>query len=171
LTVGTSIAGTSNHLAALLFKSTQKLDFTVVPYRGPAELSVALLRNEVDLVVNAYGGLRSSIEAQQVRPLAVTSAAPEPELPDVPTMKEAGVPDFVVTSWNALYGPKDMPQHAVDVLAKATTDVLQDTDLVARFKAIGFDVWPAPADQLDQRMRLEIDRWAAVIKEAGIPKQ
>jgi tripartite-type tricarboxylate transporter receptor subunit TctC len=117
LVVGTSSAGTSNYLAALLFKSAQKLDFTVVPYRGPSELSVALLRNDVDLVVNAYGGLRTAIEAGQVRALAVTSAGGVPELPDVPTMKEAGVPDFVVTSWNALYGPKDMPQQAVDVLA------------------------------------------------------
>ena len=64
LNVGTSSVGTSNHLAALLFKSTQKLNFTVVPYRGPAELSVALLRNEVDLVINAYGGLRAGDRGQ-----------------------------------------------------------------------------------------------------------
>jgi tripartite-type tricarboxylate transporter receptor subunit TctC len=62
LTIGTSNAGTSNYLAALLFKSLQKLAVTVVPYRGPANLSVALLRNDVDLVVNAYGGLRPQIE-------------------------------------------------------------------------------------------------------------
>jgi Domain of unknown function (DUF305)/Tripartite tricarboxylate transporter family receptor len=57
LTVGTSSAGTTNYLAALLFKSMQNLDFTVVPYRGPSELTVALLRNDVDLVINSYGGL------------------------------------------------------------------------------------------------------------------
>src|ERR1700744_5487039 len=120
LSAGTSSAGTSNHLTALLFKSVQLLDFTVVPYRGPAELSVALLRNDVDLVVNAYGGLRAAIDAKQIRPLATTSAARLPELPDVPTMKEAGVDNFVVSSWNGLYGPKDMPQDAVDTLARAT---------------------------------------------------
>jgi tripartite-type tricarboxylate transporter receptor subunit TctC len=171
LTVGTSSAGTSNHLAALLFKSTQKLDYTVVPYRGPSELSVALLRNEVDLVVNAYGGLRSAIEAKEVRPLAVTSAERIPELSDVPTMKEAGVADFEVTSWNALYGPKDMPQPAVDVLARATTEILQRPDVIAQYRAIGFDARPLAAAPLDQRMRLEIDRWASVITQAGISKQ
>jgi len=57
LTVGTSSAGTTNYLAALLFKSMQNLDFTVVPYRGPSELTVALLRNDVDLVINSYEGL------------------------------------------------------------------------------------------------------------------
>jgi tripartite-type tricarboxylate transporter receptor subunit TctC len=171
LTVGTSSAGTSNHLAALLFKSDQKLDYTVVPYRGPSELSVALLRNEVDLVVNAYGGLRAAIEAKQVRALAVTSAKRIPELPDVPTMKEAGVPDFDVTSWNALYGPKGMPQQAIDVLAQATTEILQRPDVVAQYKAIGFEAKPIAAAALDQRMRFEIDRWAKVIAQAGISKQ
>ena len=171
LNVGTSSAGTSNHLAALLFKSTQNLNFTVVPYKGPAELSVALLRNEVDLVINAYGGLRAGIEAKQVRPLAVTSAERIPELPDVPTMKEAGVADFDVTSWNSLYGPKGMPQQAIDVLARATTEILQRPDVIAQYKAIGFDARPIPAAALDQRMRFEIDRWAKVIVQAGISKQ
>ena len=171
LNVGTSSAGTSNHLAALLFKSTQNLNFTVVPYKGPAELSVALLRNEVDLVINAYGGLRAGIDAKQVRPLAVTSAERLPELPDVPTMKEAGVADFDVTSWNALYGPKAMPQQAIDVLARATTEILQRPDVIAQYKAIGFDARPIPAAALDQRMRFEIDRWAKVIAQAGIGKQ
>lgn len=171
LNVGTSSAGTSNYLAALLFKFTQNLNFTVVPYKGPAELSVALLRNEVDLVINAYGGLRAGIEAKQVRPLAVTSVKRIPELPDVPTMTEADVRNFDVTSWNALYGPKGMPQQAIDVVARATTEILRRPDIIAQFKAIGFDARPIGAVALDQRMRFEIDRWARVNAQAGIRKQ
>jgi tripartite-type tricarboxylate transporter receptor subunit TctC len=171
LSAGTSSAGTSNHLTALLFKSAQHLDFTVVPYRGPAELSVALLRNDVDLVVNAYGGLRAAIDAKQIRPLAVTSAARLAELPDVPTMKESGVDDFVVSSWNGLYGPEDMPQQAVDVLARAATEALAQPDVKAQFKEIGFDARALPADAQDKLMRTEIDRWAKVIADAGISKQ
>jgi tripartite-type tricarboxylate transporter receptor subunit TctC len=171
LTIGTSSAGTSNYLAALLFKSMQRLDVTVVPYRGPAELSVALLRNDIDLVVNAYGGLRPQIAAGQIRPLAVTSAERVPELPNVPTMAEAGVPDYVVTSWNSLYGPKAMPDQAVATLAGAATQILNDASIKARFKEVGFDAHALPADALDQRMRTEIDRWAGVIANAGIKKQ
>jgi len=171
LTVGTSNAGTSNYLAALLFKSLAKLDITIVPYRGPAELTVALLRNDIDLVVNAYGGLRPQIEAGKIRPLAITSANRIADLPDVPTMKEAGVPDFVVTSWNALYGPKDMPDEAVDALSRAATPILDDPDVKARFREVGFDAQALPPSALDQRMRSEIDRWSKVIADAGIPKQ
>jgi tripartite-type tricarboxylate transporter receptor subunit TctC len=149
----------------------QKLDFTVVPYRGPTELSVALLRNDVDLVINAYGGLRAAIEAKQVRALAVTSAARVPELPDVPTMAEAGVADFEVTSWNALYGPKDMPQDAADTLARATTEILKRPDVIAKYATIGFVAQPLAADALAQRMRSDIERWARVIGEAHINKQ
>lgn len=170
LTIGTSSAGTSNYLAALLFKSAQNLAVTVVPYRGPAELSVALLRNDVDLVVNAYGGLRPQIEAGKIRALAVTSAARLAELPDVPTMAEAGVPDYVVTSWNSLYGPKAMPDQAVDILSHASTQILGDPGVKAKFKEAGFDAKALPAAELDRRMRTEIDRWARVIADAGLEK-
>jgi tripartite-type tricarboxylate transporter receptor subunit TctC len=171
LTIGTSTAGTSNHLAALLFKASEKLGITVVPYRGPSELSVALLRNDIDLVVNAYGGLRPQIEAGQIRPLAVTSANRLPELPDVPTMTEAGLADYIVTSWNSLYGPKAMPDQAVEILKRAATEVLGDPAVKARFKEAGFDAIALPADLLDARMRSETERWARVIAEAGIEKQ
>jgi tripartite-type tricarboxylate transporter receptor subunit TctC len=143
----------------------------VVPYRGPAELSVALLRNDIDLVVNAYGGLRSQIEAGKIRPLAVTSANRLAELPEVPTMAEAGVPDYIVTSWNALYGPKDMPDQAVDTLGRVATQILDDPNVEARFKEAGFEARAVPPSALDQRMRSEIERWARVISDAAISKQ
>ena len=171
LTVGTSSPGTTNYLAALLMRSMQNLDFTVVPYRGPSELSVALLRSEVDVVINAYGGLRSQISARQIRPLAITAASRDPDLPDVPTMQEAGVPDFVVVSWNALYGPKDMPAVAADMLGRAATEILEEQEVKARFKEIGFDARPLAAEPLDARMRSEIERWARVIVEGGLEKQ
>jgi tripartite-type tricarboxylate transporter receptor subunit TctC len=171
LTVGTSSPGTTNYLAALLMRSKQNLDFTVVPYRGSSELSVALLRNEVDVIINAYGGLRSQISAKQIRPLAITSAGRDPDLPDVPTMQETGVPNFVVVSWNALYGPKDIPVAAVDIVGRAATEILEQPDVNARFKEIGFEARPLAAGPLDQRMRSEIERWARVITEGGLEKQ
>jgi tripartite-type tricarboxylate transporter receptor subunit TctC len=83
------------------------------------------LRNNGDLVINAYGGLRSQIGTKQIRPRAVTSDGRDPDLPDVPTAQEAGLPDFAVVSWNALYGPKDIPQQSVDILGRAATEILE----------------------------------------------
>jgi tripartite-type tricarboxylate transporter receptor subunit TctC len=171
LTFGTSSAGTTNHLTALLFKSALGLDFVVVPYKGPTDLSVALMRNDIDVVVNAYGGLRQGIEQGQIRVLATTTAARLPQLPDVPTMQESGVADFDVSSWNALYAPVGTPAEVIHTIGKAVTDVLSEAGMQQRFRELGLQVKTAPADQIAQRMRLESDRWSRAIAESGIEKQ
>jgi tripartite-type tricarboxylate transporter receptor subunit TctC len=171
LNIGTSGAGTSNNLVAHLFALQSDLKVTIVPYRGPSELQIAIERGDIDLLVNAYAGLQGVLQAHQVRALAITSAKRDPELPDVPTMAEAGVANFVATSWNAFYGPKGMPSEDVKVLEVAVTTILQDPDTVAKFKSIGFDVIAMAPDQLGKRMEDEIDRWHIVIEAAGIEKQ
>ena len=171
LVIGTSSAGTSNHLTALLFKSVLNLDVVIVPYRGPSELSIALLRKDVDLVVNAYGGLRQGIADHQIRALATTNATRLDELPDVPTMAEAGVPDFEVTSWNGLYAHANAPAESVDIIGRAVTTILSQDDVKAKFKEIGFIAKPVPADAFDHRMRTEIERWSKVIADAHIERK
>ena len=171
LKIGTSSAGTSNNLAALLFTLNMKLKVTVVPYRGPAELEVALLRNDVDVVVNAYGGLQGAIKAGQIRVLSVTSATRDSRLPDVPTMAEQGVPDFDITSWNGLYGPKGMPAQAVSVLESNVSALLKEPETIAKFKTLGFEALPVPHEKFADRMEAEIKRWGGVIEAAGIQKK
>jgi tripartite-type tricarboxylate transporter receptor subunit TctC len=171
LTFGTSSAGTTNHLAALLFKSVTELNLVVVPYRGPAELTIALLRNDVDVVINAYGGLRQGIERKEIRALATTTAARIPQLPEVPTAREVGVADFEVSSWNGLYAPVGTPPDVVATLSKAITEVLAEKDIQQRHRELGLEVSPTPSDQLAKRMRSESDRWGKVINESGIEQQ
>ncbi len=171
INVGTSSAGTSNHLTALLFKSVLNLDITIVPYRGPSELSIALIRKDVDLVVNAYGGLRQGIDDKQIRALATTSAERLAELPDVPTMAEAGVPNFEISSWNALYAPARAPEAALQVIRQATTEILSQDDVKAKFREIGFVAKALPPGVQDELMRSEIERWAKVIAESGIERR
>jgi tripartite-type tricarboxylate transporter receptor subunit TctC len=171
LTFGTSSAGTTNHLAALLFKSATGLDVTVVPYRGPAELSIALIRNDVDVVINAYGGLRQAIERNEIRALATTTAVRIPQLPDVPTAQEEGVADFEASSWNGLYVPLGTPPDVIAALRKSITEVLSEKDIQARHRELGLQISATPGEQLAQRMRVESARWGKVIAEAGIEKQ
>lgn len=171
LNVGTSSAGTSNHLVALLFKSVLGLDILVVPYRGPSELSIALLRKDIDIVINPYGGLRQGITDKQIRALAATSSARLDELPDVPTMAEAGVPDFEIASWNALYAPANMPADAMDTIREAVTGILSQAGVKEKFREIGFAARALPPDLLDRRMRSEIERWAKVIADSGIERR
>jgi tripartite-type tricarboxylate transporter receptor subunit TctC len=171
LNVGTANAGTSNHLTTLLFKSTLNLDFLVVPHRGPSELTVALYRNDLDMVVNAYGGLRQGIDEGKIRVLAVTSPARSAVLPEVPTAQEAGVAGFEVLTWNGLYAPAGTPKEAVALLEREVQAVLVEPDVVKRFLDLSVQARPTSAEALDQRMRSEIERWTKVINDAGIERR
>jgi tripartite-type tricarboxylate transporter receptor subunit TctC len=171
LNVGTANAGTSNHLTTLLFKSTLNLDFLVVPHRGPSELTVALLRNDLDMVVNAYGGLRQGVDDGKIRVLAVTSPARSALLPDVPTTQEAGVPGFEVVTWNGLYAPAGTPKEIVGRLGDEVRAILAEPDVVKRFLDLALQARPTSAETLGQRMASEIERWTRVINDAGIERR
>jgi tripartite-type tricarboxylate transporter receptor subunit TctC len=171
LNVGTSAAGTSNHLTALLFKGAAKLDFVVVPYRGASELTVALLRNDLDLVINAYGGLRQGIEKGDIRVLATSTSARVPQFPDVPTVQELGIAGFDVSSWNGLYAPAKTPPEIVAKLTAAMREVMKEPEMAKRFADLGLTVRPFEPQELDKRMKVEIERWSKVIDEAGIERQ
>lgn len=171
LNVGTSPPGTTNYLAALLFKKAAGVDFTVVPFHGATDLTVALLRNDVDVVINAYGGYRQALAEGKLRALAITTAQRSAFLPDVPTMKEAGIADFEVSSWNGIYAPTGTPAPLVERLGQAIKTALADPELVAKFRNLGIETWPGTAAELDARMRAEITRWNRVVDAAGIERQ
>jgi len=171
LNVGTANAGTSNHLTALLFKSTLNLDFLVVPHRGPSELSVALYRNDLDLVVNAYGGLRQGIDDGKIRVLAVSSPSRSPLLPDAPTAQEAGVAGFEVLTWNGLYAPAGTPKEAIALLEREVQAILTEPDVIKRFLDLSVQARPTSAEVLGRRMASEIERWTKVINDAGIERR
>jgi tripartite-type tricarboxylate transporter receptor subunit TctC len=171
LNVGTSDAGTTPYLTALRFKKAAGIDFTIVPFHGASELTVALLRNDVDVVLNAYGGYRQGLADQQLRALAITTASRSSFLPDVPTMQEAGLPNLEVSSWNGIFAPAHTPAPLLDRLAQEIRAALAEPELAKKFRDLGVEVWPAPAAELSARMRSEIGRWNRVVDEAGIERQ
>jgi tripartite-type tricarboxylate transporter receptor subunit TctC len=168
LNFGTSQPGTTNYMAAILFKSVLNLDVAVVPYRGPSELMVALLQNDLDVVVNAYGGLKSGILQGQIRALATTAKVRSKLFPDVPTVMESGVPDYDASSWNSLYAPARTPPEAIQVVQKAVLEVLAENNIKTRFHDLGIEVMPYTAEQVDARMRSDTAKWAKVLAQAGI---
>jgi tripartite-type tricarboxylate transporter receptor subunit TctC len=171
LNVGTSDAGTTPYLAALLFKRAAKVDFTIVPFHGAPDLTVALLRNDVDVVINAYGGYRASITSKQLRVLATTTAHRSSFLPNVPTTQEAGVANFEVASWNGIEAPAGTPASAVERLTKAFQAALADPDLVTKFRDFGVETWTGSPADLSSRMQAEITRWNRVVDDNHIERQ
>lgn len=171
LNVGTSAAGTTPYLAALLFKKAAGLDFAIVPYKGAPDLTVALLRNDIDVAINAYGGYREALTDKKLRALAATTASRTVFLPDVPTTREAGIADFEVSSWNGLFAPARTPAAAVERLTRALHAALAEPELIDKFHDLGIEAWPGSATELAARMKSEIARWNKVVDDNAIERE
>ena len=171
LNVGSIVVGSTQNLTAQLFKSMSAAEIIIVPYRTSPDELVALLRGDIQLEIEFYAALAPSLQSGQVRALATSGPQRSPELPDIPTVREAGVPDFDVTSWNALYAPAGTPAAVIDKLNQALNEVLTDPDLKERALVLGIDAKGSTPAEIDARMRSDIEKWATVIASAGIAKQ
>jgi tripartite-type tricarboxylate transporter receptor subunit TctC len=169
--LGSIVVGSTQNLTAQLFKSMAGADIVIVPFRTSPEELVALLRNDIQIEDEFYAALKPSLESGQVRALATSGPRRSPELPNVPTVAEAGVPGFDVTSWNAIYAPAGTPGPIVDKLNAALRDVLAEPDLKKRALDLGIDAKGSTPAEMDARMRSDIDKWSKVIESAHIPKQ
>lgn len=170
LNVATITAGSTQHLTAELFKSTAGLDFVIVPSRTTGEAVVALLRNDVDMVIDFYAALKPGIQDNKTRALAWTGPTPSPAMPEVPSAIKA-VPGFEVVSWNAMYAPAGTPQPIIETLNKGLREVLVDPDLKKRAIDFGIDLKASTPAEIDARLKSDIVKWGDVIKRAGIERQ
>jgi tripartite-type tricarboxylate transporter receptor subunit TctC len=171
LNVGTINVGSTQNLTAQLFKSMAKANFVIVPFRGSPDVLVGLLRNDVQMDMDFYAAVKPSLDSGNARAIATTGARRSPELPNVPTVQEAGVPGFEVTAWNALYAPAGTPQAVIDTLNGALRDVLADPALKKQALALGIDARASTPAELDARLRADIAKWGKVIAQAHIPKE
>jgi tripartite-type tricarboxylate transporter receptor subunit TctC len=171
INIAAIVVGSTQDLTAELFKSMSGADFVIVPFRTSPDESIALLRGDVQMEVEFYAALKPSLQSGQARPLATSGSKRSPEQPDVPTAAEAGVPNFNVTSWNALYAPAGTPQPIIDKLNAALREVLADPDLKKRALDLGIDAKGSTPAEIDALMRSDIAKWTKVIEEAHIPKQ
>jgi tripartite-type tricarboxylate transporter receptor subunit TctC len=171
LNVGTSAPGTTPYLTALLLKKAAGIDFAIVPFRGAADLSIALLRNDIDLVINAYGAVRQNLMDKQLRAIATTTLSRPSFLPEVPTAHESAIPNFEVSSWNGIFAPAQTPPAVIGRLAQEIQATLAEPEVAKRFVERGVEIWPAPAAELSKRLKDEIARWNRVIDDAGIARE
>jgi len=142
-----------------------------VPFKGSSPALVALMSGEVDMGTMAVPGAIPIVRAGRVRPLAVLSANREPALPDVPTMKESGVDDFVVPIWYGILAPAGTPREIVNRLNSEIHKALASADLKQRLAASGVEPLINTPEQFADFIKSEIVRYAKVIKDAGIKAQ
>ncbi len=171
LNIGTINVGSTQNLSAELLKATTGIDVAIIPFRATPDAVVALLRNDVQIVIDIYAALRAGLSDNKLKALAVTGTARTEAISSVPTVIESGVRGYEVTSWNALYAPAGTPPEIVARLNQALREILSDPDLKKRFLEFGIEAKPSTPVELDARMRGDIAKWGAVIEKAKIPKQ
>ena len=137
ISIGSPGPGTSPHLSGVLFAARTGVNAVHVPFRGAAQTIPAMLSGDVTFAVDNLASYISQIESGAMRALAITSGKRWPTLPNVPTMAEAGVKDFVVTSWGAYVMPAGTPQAIVDKIAAAHKEIAADQAMQKRFLAAG----------------------------------
>ena len=168
LTIGTVSAGSTQNLAAQLFKTVAGIDAVVVPYKATPALVVALRNGEVDVAFEILGPMLPQLQAKAVEALAVTSARRFPGLPAVPTVQEAGVTGYQVSSWNGLAAPRGTPAAVIERLNQAARHAVASPAVQARLEPLGVRLQAGAPGQLAQLLASEIVRWREVQRAAGI---
>jgi tripartite-type tricarboxylate transporter receptor subunit TctC len=165
---GSAGPGTTLHMSAEWFKANTGVQAVHIPFKGSGPEVVALAGGQVDFAMENLGAVQPMVQAGRVRLLAVASPARHPHVPDVPTFKEAGLPDVNLATWIFLMAPAATPDTVVSLLNRTVNDILKMPDTREKLLQQGFVQAGGSVEEMAQRMRDEAVLWGTVIKNAGI---
>ncbi len=159
--------GAPPHMLAAWFKSLTDTDIVVVPYRGGANVLTDLMGGQIDLAVETSSILLPHFRDGSLRPLGTPSPKRLPELPDVPTMTESGVPGFIASSWTGIVAPPGTPRPIVDKLNRAVNANLAAAGFQAKLTALGAKAMPGTPADYATFLTAELPKWIAMAKLSG----
>lgn len=163
--------GATPHLSAELLKSLAKIDIVHVPYKGDTPAFIDLLAGQVDMMITVVQSTLVHIKSGKLRPLAVTGLKRTASLPDVPSMSEAGVKGYELTSWKGVIAPPGMPSDLVDRLNGAMVKTIAANDVREKLVAVGSEPESSSPEQFAQQIRDDVAKFARIVKSAGITPQ
>jgi tripartite-type tricarboxylate transporter receptor subunit TctC len=166
--------GSITHTTCLLLHSLLGIRPAFVPFTGAAPAMNALLGGQVDYICNAIPDAVQQVQSGAAKGFAISTAERSPALPNVPTAKEAGLPEFQASAWNALFAPRNTPKVVLDKLADALDKALDDTNVRTRLLDLGCDIPDKTMrgqQPLAALVKSEIARWTPIIKAANVKGQ
>ena len=159
--------GSGQHLFMALLASMTGVQLNHIPYRGSGQATTDLLAGVVVASIPGTAGMVGHIKAGKLRPLAVTGVKRSPQLPDVPTIAESGVPGYEAYVWMGLLAPKGTPQAIIDRLHRAVMDALATNEVKSHMDTAGIEIVGSTPTEFGAFFRAEKERWAKVVKETG----
>jgi tripartite-type tricarboxylate transporter receptor subunit TctC len=161
-------AGTSTHLAAVLFEHMARVRLVHVPYKGGGPALVAVVAGEVPLTFGTAASVSPHTKSGRLKALAVTSGQRSAVLADIPTIAEAGLPGYEMLNWLGLFAPAGTPRAIVERLAGEATRIVRQPDVVARFHAQASEPSPLGTDDFAAFVKKEVEKWAGVVAATGM---
>jgi tripartite-type tricarboxylate transporter receptor subunit TctC len=164
---GSAGPGSTEHMSGELFRSMLGADIVHVPYKGGAPMMTDLIAGHIQMAIETSGSATPHIQAGSVRALAVSTAQRSPSFPELPTLAEAGLKGYDVTTWYGFLVPKGAPREICDKLYGQISEALKSPEIRARLKDMGAEpVGDTPAE-FGKFIHSETDKWGRVAKEAG----
>ena len=171
LNYGSAGPGTTLHMSAEWFKANTGVQAAHIPFKGSGQQVVALAGGQVDFAMENFGAVQPMVQAGHVRLLGVASRARHPQAPDVPTFKEAGLPEVNLATWIFLMAPAATPDAVVALLNRTINDILKQPDTREKILQQGFVHTGGTVEEMAQRMKVEAALWGTVIRNANITVQ
>jgi tripartite-type tricarboxylate transporter receptor subunit TctC len=172
LNFGHAGVGSTGHLVAALFASTAGVELTFVAYKGNAPAIADVIGGHIHGMFDQSNTALPQVKAQSVLPLAVTSRSRLPQMPDVPTLEESGLPRFEAATWYGIYAPKGTPREAINRVYAQFTEAMQDKSFTDKLMDDGYQLLDpslATGQALAAHTAAEVERWKKVIADAKIP--
>ncbi|MBI3938197.1 MAG: tripartite tricarboxylate transporter substrate binding protein [Betaproteobacteria bacterium] len=160
--------GAGNHLAGELFKNMTGVNLVHVPYKGGGQALTAVLSGEAQLIFGSMLSTLPHVKADKLRALAITGAKRSSAAPDVPTIAEAGVPGYDVTTWQGVLVPARTPKKIIARLHAEFVKILRMPDVRQRLSGEGFDLLGGTPGEFGKLIKADIEKWAKVVKQSGI---
>jgi tripartite-type tricarboxylate transporter receptor subunit TctC len=167
LNYASSGTGTPYHMAGELFKYMAGVDITHIPYKGSAGARTDVVGGQVDMMFDAETTMAEFSRQGKVRAIAATGRARSPNLPDVPTVAEAGVPKYEATIWLGIMAPKGTPSDIVNRLNTEIRKIVAQADVKAAWAKQGANPMSMTAAEFDQYLEADIAKWANIVKVSG----
>jgi tripartite-type tricarboxylate transporter receptor subunit TctC len=167
LNFGTGGPGTSNQLAADMFRSLTKTEIVLVPYKGAETAMLAVLSGQVQMVVIGTPASATHVKSGKLRALALLGKERYPDLPDVPTAAESGMPEFEVDTWYGVLAPAGVPREVVARINGELVKIMRAPEMRDRLGTMGIQPLASTPEAFGEFLRSEVERWGRVVRESG----